>query len=245
MKYRIPFALLMVGILLAGSLFWIGTPTAAAQSNTEPGHSTVAPEQRPGPRGNRAFLAMPLVMATAEVSNLSITQVIERLEDGQSLADIAADNGSSGDEVVQVVREKAEEFLVLAVASGDITQEQADRMLERLTERATELVNDDTLGERVVQQVERTVRRLLIHSTADVTGLSFREIGQRLRDGESLSQIAESAGATSDEVIQQGETLLSERLGHVVAGGHLTQEQADELVAAFVELAQTMITETL
>jgi hypothetical protein len=68
---------------------------------------------------------------------------------GQSLAQVAATNGSSGDAVVQAVATKAGQRLEREVQAGRITQERADELLQRLTERATAIVNDTTLSTKL------------------------------------------------------------------------------------------------
>lgn len=89
------------------------------------------------PRG----LMRDLIRATAQVSDIRIGEVRAGLRDGQSLAEIAAEHGQSGADVVQVVADRTAEKLDRAVERGRITREAADERLERLIEQATELVN--------------------------------------------------------------------------------------------------------
>jgi hypothetical protein len=134
-----------------------------------------------------------------------VEQVRESLSQGQSLAQIASANGSSGEAVVQDVKTRAEEQLDQAVANGRISQQQADERLAKLEQRATAIVNDTTLGERIDQRVDRITNRIvtrtLIPVASDITGLTPGEIRERLRGGESLTAIVESAGSTRDELV--------------------------------------------
>ncbi len=242
MTGRIIWTLLLVGTLLVGSLAWLGTPAtaAAAPQATE----ATRPAERERSRQGNPLLVWVLVGVTADQSNLPVGEVLDALNQGQSLALVAADHGSSGDAVVQEVADRAAALLDEAVANGRITRQQADRLLTRLTERASELVDDTSLGPKIEQQREQQARRLLVHATADETGLSFREIIQRVRQGESVAEIAESAGSSGAAVVDQAESLLTERLGHIVAGGHISQEEADSYVAEFRTLAEQMVDET-
>ncbi len=201
-------------LIIAGLLFW-NTPqqTAAAPQQNASVQAQVEGElaqiegelgQRgPGRRG--ASVVASLVRTTAELSNIEVSAVREALNNGQSLAQIAAANGSSGDAVVQQVVANAKSRLDQAVAAGRLTQERANTMLTNLTDEATKLVNDTTLGQRLTERRERAAeqgtRGALIKATADATGLETAEIAQRLRDGESLSQIATAAGADPQAII--------------------------------------------
>jgi len=67
----------------------------------------------------------------------------EALAAGQTLADIAAANGSSGDELIAYLLEQLEAHLDEAVADGKITEEQQVEALENAEERITAVVNGD------------------------------------------------------------------------------------------------------
>jgi len=69
----------------------------------------------------------------------------QRLE-GLSLAEIAAAQGVSEDDLVAAIVAAKAEFLQERVADGYLTQEQADLMLERMTERTIEAVNRTEVG---------------------------------------------------------------------------------------------------
>jgi hypothetical protein len=81
--------------------------------------------------------------AAAEELGLSTDEIRTALADGQSLADLAAANGSSADALVAVLVAEATTHLDGHVADGDITQAEADERLADMTERVTAMVNGE------------------------------------------------------------------------------------------------------
>ncbi len=67
----------------------------------------------------------------------------DELVDGNSLADVARDEGKSVDGLVMALVGAAEERIDDAVASGRLSAEQADELKEDLEERIQDRVNDE------------------------------------------------------------------------------------------------------
>lgn len=65
------------------------------------------------------------------------------LQEYDTLADIAAANGSSGDELVDFMVGQAEDRIAQAVEDGKLTQAEADEKLTEITDKITEMVNSD------------------------------------------------------------------------------------------------------
>lgn len=197
--------------------------------------------------GERAMVA-GLIGITADQTGLTPTQVRAELKNGQSLAQVASNNGSSGAAVVQVALDEAQMRLDDAVANGRITQERADEMRTRIEERLNEIVNDTELGQQIAEaeerMLERQSRRVLHRATATETGLTNREVAQRVRGGESLAAIAQTEGATVNTVISAAETLMQERLTQAVDAGIITQQEANEALQTFRDMAPQMMEET-
>jgi truncated hemoglobin YjbI len=187
----------------------------------------------------REALVFQLIRITADVSGIPINQVIDELQNG-SLADVAGAHGSSGEAVIQEAQQQASDRLAEAVANGRITQERADALLERISEHITEVVNNPDLGEAVAQRQERQAKRVLVDATADITRLSFREIMQRVRSGDTIDNIVTSENHTVDEVVDQAASVVQHQLNHIIDGGHITQEEADALLQDFRERAERL-----
>ncbi|MEA5076106.1 MAG: hypothetical protein VB139_07145 [Coriobacteriia bacterium] len=87
-----------------------------------------------------------LVDIVAELTGLSADEVQAERAAGKSAADIAEANGSSAEEVVSAALETRKTLLDERVADGTLTQEQADLMYDRMSERLTERVSTDETG---------------------------------------------------------------------------------------------------
>ena len=88
---------------------------------------------RGGPHGIGLFEDL------AEALGISERQLADRLRAGRTLAQIARAEGKSAAEVKQAVRAAERTRLQQAVKDGDLTQEQADEMLEHLDEHLDRL----------------------------------------------------------------------------------------------------------
>ena len=70
-----------------------------------------------------------LVDVTAEVTGLSVSDVIAELQSGKTFADIAEANGKTAEDLVDAYLADRKAVLDKAVADGRLTQEAADTML--------------------------------------------------------------------------------------------------------------------
>lgn len=94
-----------------------------------------------------AGLAMKF-KAAAEYLGLTNAELRERLEDGQSLADVARAEDKSVDGLKQALLDDARTRLDEAVEDEELTRERANEMLERLRERIDDFVERGFEGPR-------------------------------------------------------------------------------------------------
>lgn len=87
----------------------------------------------PGHRGLR--LRHGLLQDAAKALGMTPAKLVESLRGGESLADIAKANGTSLAEVRATLKAKAKTRLDEAVDNGDLTQKQADAILDRVENR--------------------------------------------------------------------------------------------------------------
>ncbi len=90
---------------------------------------------RPGPKG-------PGFAVVAETLGLTEEEVRQAVIDGQTLAELAAANGSSAEELVDAILADIKSHMDEKVAAGDLTQEEADAKLAEAEERVAEFVNN-------------------------------------------------------------------------------------------------------
>lgn len=75
-----------------------------------------------------------IMQAFSDTTGLSISEIEVRLEAGETLSDIAVSMDMTLEEFFTMMIEVRTEALIAAVADGVITQEQADWMLDRLSQ---------------------------------------------------------------------------------------------------------------
>lgn len=87
-----------------------------------------------------------LVSTAADVLDMSLTDLLTELQDGQSIADVAGEKGVATQEIVDAYLAQIREDVDEAVAEGDMTQTQADYYLQRAEERALEQLDNTWEG---------------------------------------------------------------------------------------------------
>ena len=92
----------------------------------------------PGPLGKHGFgVRFELFEDLAKALGTSEQKLKEQLRDGKSVADVAKANGKTLADVRSAVRAAMKTRLDKAVEDGDLTRKQADRMLDRISEKVT------------------------------------------------------------------------------------------------------------
>ncbi len=135
-----------VVILAVAAVFFGSVGAVAAQSENPP-----VPGYGPGNGGcgnmgtgynqDRGWMHDEMVAIFAGKLGISESELESRLDDGESMADIAAAEGLSRDEFVTLMRDARAELIDQAVKDGKITEQQANwmktrgmRMMQRLQE---------------------------------------------------------------------------------------------------------------
>lgn len=249
MKKLITFTAPLASIALVMCALLALAPQVSAAPTSAIEAQAIAPEPpgELGPRADRAITRL-LMHATAEASGISIADVRAALKSGQSFAQIAEANGSSREAVVQDALKHIDRLLGRAVVRGRMTAARADDLRDQLVARVEALVDDPALGAQLEQSEERlqsrATRLALARATAEVTDLPLRDVVRRSFQGESLEQIAQSAGKSASDVIAAATELAQARLDRAVNAGIITPEEAEAFLAAFAAEAEGLVTQT-
>jgi len=123
-------------------------------------------------------------------------------------------------ELDEAIKDAAGQTLDEAVEAGRLTQEQAERLRARL-ER-------DGFWPGPPPRIHGP--GLCLKQAAAALGIQPRELLRELRQGKSLAAIAAERGVALSEVKEKVLAAVKERLDQAVAGGRLTQEQADQIL---------------
>lgn len=116
----------------------------AAQPSQAPGASGMmrGPRGWGGPRAQQGQTWRP-VDILADLTGLDADKIIDRLHDGESLADIAESEGISLDKLVDAIVDVRAKALDKAVENGRLTEEQRDDILENMRSRIEERLESD------------------------------------------------------------------------------------------------------
>jgi hypothetical protein len=157
---RKQIALILLAALMALSA---ASVTSAQPPNRTPGEGQPNGEGR-GPRGEhrrpRPVLhgVRHIVMSVGEATGLTPREIVALLAEGNTLAQVIADNGGDVGAVRADILAPLQERVAAAVENGRITQARGDELLATAAERLDEMLN--RVFERLTER-ERPIRRRL------------------------------------------------------------------------------------
>lgn len=197
----------------------LGMGIAGAQTD-----DTTPSDDAPGLReGRHGHLRGAGLEEAAELLGTEPRELLEALQDGRTLAELAEAEGITVDELVAALLTRPTERLAEAVEEGVLTQEEADEHLARITEHVTALVNGE------VEPIGGP--RDTMAGVAELLGMEPSEVVEALRDGRSLADLAAEAGVSVEVLVDELLANHSERLDRAVENGRLTAEEAAERLA--------------
>lgn len=130
----------LIGLLLVAlSLTTVAGVSFAASTDDS---STAASGFVNGCRGFIGGVADEL----AKLLGLTPEEIVEKRNSGESLADIAKEQGVTNDEVESTILDSREKLLDERVKAGLITEEQKNFMLERMKSQLDSRIQDPTVG---------------------------------------------------------------------------------------------------
>jgi len=214
---------LLVGVTLAVALT-LGVAVVAAQ----------------GPRGGdfwmggRGGYSSSALDAVAEALGLETDALLEELQAGKTVAEVAEAQGVALDDVVAALLADYTADLDAAVEEGTITREVADA---RLTLRRAEIESwlAEPIPARAAGMVGLMAGRgytgLALDTVAEALGLETDALLDELQAGKTVAEIAEAQGVALADVIDAVIAAAEEKLAAAVEAGTLTQAQADAQLA--------------
>jgi lambda repressor-like predicted transcriptional regulator len=215
------------------------------------------PGLRPGPLrpdgvfGPGHIAGTDLLQTAADFLGMGEADVREALRDGKSLADLAKDNGKSVAGLKSALRAEIRKSADQAVDDGELTRQQADRLVEKLSDAVNELVEQSGrpglefgfpgpgFGLGPLGPLEKGILpgvfpgADLMETAADYLGMTQADVRAALRDGKSLADLAKDKGKSVDGLKQALRTAIRKDADEAVEDGVLTKKQADRLVEKF------------
>ena len=157
---------------------------------------------------------------------------------GTFVSKLAEKLGVSESELTTAIKDTRVEMLDEAVANGRLTQEQADRMREKINESDYGLFGFGRgFGDRLCHRAAGHV----LGTAAEVLDMPKEDLAQQLKDGKSLAEVAEAKGMSVEDFKS---ALLDEekaKLDTLVGEDKLTQTQADKIYEKFQENIDTIV----
>jgi hypothetical protein len=225
-------ALLGAAVLAMG----VGAPSALAATGTTAKSQTATAKAKKAkdlaPKAAQAKRASALAKQRAAARYIGVThrQLATALGSGQSLAEVAEDNGKTATGLVRAILASAKTFLATAVADGDITQAQSDAILAGLTRSVTAQVNGAASPRLAPTRAGLRRGPDLLAAAATYIGVSRADLLTALEDGSSLADVATDKGKTTEGLIQAVVAAAKADLDQAVTDGKLTQARADAML---------------
>lgn len=191
--------------------------------------------------------AAAAVAATAAIgvgASVMAQTPVPGTDTGKSMVDRVAEKlGISSDELSVAIESSAFEAIDERVAAGQLTQEQADALKERIAELPDDaLIGPAGHGFGGHGPGGHVMRIFIAEGLADFLGITQQQLRTELQaEGATLASVAEAHGKSRDElktfITGEFEAKLAER----VAAGDLTEADADERLAEHSERIDAMI----
>ena len=142
---------------------------------------------------------------------------------------VASHLGVTEQQLVDAAKAARLEMLDEAVAAGKISPEDAEQIRQRIEESQGLGLGLGLRGWRI------HALGGIVSSVADTLNMTPREIVQDLKQGQSLGEIGQAKGVSTDTLKSAILTAAAEKLDQAVADGKLTQDQADKITARLTD----------
>ena len=149
-------------------------------------------------------------------------------------ATLAAKLNVSQDALKSAVRDAAKAVVAESVQAGKLTQQQADRLDERIDKLPLDKPPFPILPQRLAalqQQDQSATLRVMLDSAANTLAMSRGDLLAELRDGMTLGEIAQQRGVSPDKLKAAMLSVPMARIDEAVKNGKMAQDKANELKA--------------
>jgi transposase-like protein len=181
-----------------------------------------------------------LVVAGGGVA-VGATQFSPRSESEAVIEDAAKQLGVEPEELSDALQQALENRLDEAVEDGRLTEEQAERLKDRLEAGVVPLFR----GPRafVPPRLHRHGPRLfaVLDTAATYLGLTEEALRERLRNGKTLAEIAKEKGKSVEGLVDALVAEKTRRLDAAVEDGRLTEAERDNLVKGVQERVTALV----
>lgn len=171
---------------------------------------------------------------------LAATQLGTPKEESQAVVDdVAKQLGVQPSELSAAIEKALENRLDEAVAAGRLTQEQADRMKERLRAGDVPLFGHGLRG--MHGPGHGLARGGHLEAAASYLGLSEAALRDQLEAGKTLAEVAKARGKSIDGLVDTLVADAKKELDEAVAAGRIDEERRDDILERLEERLTAMV----
>lgn len=175
----------------------------------------------------------------AEVLGMTPEALKEALQDGQTLEEITNDLGVDLDELFTEWVETQIEDINQALENGNLTEEQAQKLLDRMEQLIEEGFDYENWNpfEKGIDRAKAILRssKELVKQTLDALEMTATDLRQAIEDGQTLEEIAQEKGVDLDEIYHSWIEDQINQVNQAVEDGKISQDQADEVIECLNE----------
>ena len=171
----------------------------------------------------------------AEVLDMDPEALKEAFSEGQSLAEVIESQGLDKEDVLADLIAFTKEKITAAQEAGDIEDDQAEKLLERLenTDIGTDWMDKvplrPTVRERILDRVKEHPG-IIFEDVATALGMEPAELRQAFADGQTLGDIIEAQGLDEAQVFEDVKAAIVARYEGVVEDKELALERAEKIL---------------
>ncbi len=197
-----------------------------------------------GPRDRSPFaarvrlnVAATIMQTVEDMTDLTWSDVVAALRDGQTLDEVLEANGADPAAVREAVKAELTAEIEGALSDGLITEQRAEALLAQL-DAALERAFTSSLPlwptpirDRIHSRIQEALEDTLVGVIADQAGMDTADLLRDVLMPPTLGEVIESYGLDQEAVIAEAEARITAEINERVADGSLTQDEADELLA--------------
>jgi len=227
-----------------GSVTAFAATNSSSSANSTPGTSSQGMFHRHagagrGPGGPGQFADV------AKILGVDTTTLQTDLKNGQSIAQIAKSKGISEQTLISDLKSNMQTQLDQAVKNGKMTAAQEPRMLINFSQHATQFVEHTgvpgfrnhngmgVMGPAGGAQFHGQRGTGRLDDVSKILAIDVTTLQSDLKSGKSLVTIAQSKGVSEATLVADLTTNMRSRLDVAVAGGKLTSQQEQQMLAKF------------
>ena len=182
----------------------------------------------PAPYWPGGVLQKYMTASMAQVLGMNTEELQKRLEAGERMWNIAKEKGISAEEFRNKMDEAFAKALDAAVKAGDITQEQADFLKQRMQNKPNDFGNMRPGGRR--GNYGGLLWDYKNQALAEVLGITPDELKSRLESGERMLDIISKQGLTLEQFQSKMLEAATKFVNQAVKDGKITQEEANRIL---------------